>query len=75
MATTRVPLKDQLFNRRTVATLADRIGSAGPSFGQRTFVDEVVGRLGVWPYFTDPARYALWMGTEVTLSPIPGGIY
>jgi uncharacterized protein YndB with AHSA1/START domain len=29
----------------------------------------------VWPYLTEPARYALWMGTEVTLSPIPGGLY
>ena len=29
----------------------------------------------VWPYLTDPARYALWMGTEVTLSPAPGGLY
>ena len=26
----------------------------------------------VWPYLTDPARYALWMGTEVTLSPTAG---
>ena len=29
----------------------------------------------VWPYLTDPARYALWMGTEVTLSLTPGGLY
>jgi uncharacterized protein YndB with AHSA1/START domain len=29
----------------------------------------------VWPYLTDPARHALWMGTEVTLSPTPGGLY
>ncbi len=29
----------------------------------------------VWSYLTDPARYAMWMGTEVTLSPIPGGVY
>ncbi len=29
----------------------------------------------VWSYFTDPARYALWMGTEVTISPSPGGLY
>ena len=29
----------------------------------------------VWTYLTDPARYALWMGTEVTLSPTPGGLY
>ena len=29
----------------------------------------------VWPYLTDPARYALWMGTDVTLSPTPGGLY
>ncbi|GAB3257903.1 SRPBCC family protein [Nocardioides dilutus] len=29
----------------------------------------------VWLYLTDPARYAVWMGTEVTLSPTPGGLY
>ena len=29
----------------------------------------------VWSYLTDPARHALWMGTGVTLSPTPGGVY
>jgi uncharacterized protein YndB with AHSA1/START domain len=29
----------------------------------------------VFPYFTDPARYQQWMGTAVTLDPVPGGIY
>jgi uncharacterized protein YndB with AHSA1/START domain len=29
----------------------------------------------VWPYLTDPDRYALWMGTEAILSPISGGLY
>jgi uncharacterized protein YndB with AHSA1/START domain len=29
----------------------------------------------VFPYFTDPERYAAWMGTDVTLSPTPGGTY
>jgi uncharacterized protein YndB with AHSA1/START domain len=29
----------------------------------------------VFPYFTDPARYAQWMGTEAMLEPEPGGIY
>lgn len=29
----------------------------------------------VFGYFTDPQRYATWMGTEVTLEPTPGGTY
>jgi uncharacterized protein YndB with AHSA1/START domain len=29
----------------------------------------------VWSFLTDPARYRLWMGTDVTLSPTPGGLY
>ncbi len=28
-----------------------------------------------FPYFTDPARYVLWMGSEVDLEPVPGGTY
>lgn len=29
----------------------------------------------VFPYFTDPARYAQWMGRAATLEPVPGGLY
>jgi uncharacterized protein YndB with AHSA1/START domain len=29
----------------------------------------------VFPYFTDPARYVLWMGSEADLEPVPGGTY
>ena len=29
----------------------------------------------VFPYFTDPDRYVLWMGTRAELEPRPGGIY
>lgn len=29
----------------------------------------------VFPYFTDPSRYAQWMGTDVELEPEPGGAY
>jgi uncharacterized protein YndB with AHSA1/START domain len=29
----------------------------------------------VFPYFTDPDRYALWMGSDATLEPVPGGSY
>jgi uncharacterized protein YndB with AHSA1/START domain len=29
----------------------------------------------VFPYFTDPVRYARWMGTDVELEPTPGGVY
>jgi uncharacterized protein YndB with AHSA1/START domain len=29
----------------------------------------------VYRYFVDPARYARWMGSSVTLDPVPGGIY
>lgn len=29
----------------------------------------------VFAYFTDPARYAQWMGGAVDLDPRPGGIY
>jgi hypothetical protein len=27
----------------------------------------------VFPYFTDPARYVQWMGSEAKLEPVPGG--
>lgn len=29
----------------------------------------------VFPYFTDPVRYAQWMGTDVELDPVAGGVY
>jgi uncharacterized protein YndB with AHSA1/START domain len=29
----------------------------------------------VFRYFTDPARYRQWMGTDVDLDPVPGGVY
>src|SRR3954468_819399 len=29
----------------------------------------------VFPYFTDPARYVTWMGSQAELEPRPGGIY
>src|SRR3984893_2830033 len=29
----------------------------------------------VFPYFTDPARYVQWMGSEAKLDPEPGGMY
>jgi uncharacterized protein YndB with AHSA1/START domain len=29
----------------------------------------------VFPYFTDPARYVQWMGSEAELEPAPGGVY
>jgi uncharacterized protein YndB with AHSA1/START domain len=29
----------------------------------------------VFAYFTDPARYAQWMGNHATLEPVPGGTY
>jgi uncharacterized protein YndB with AHSA1/START domain len=29
----------------------------------------------VFPYFTDPARYVQWMGSDAVLDPVPGGIY
>ncbi|HEX9540757.1 MAG TPA: SRPBCC domain-containing protein [Streptosporangiaceae bacterium] len=29
----------------------------------------------VFRYFTDPARYVQWMGSEATLEPVPGGTY
>ncbi len=29
----------------------------------------------VFPYFTDPRRYVLWMGSEASLDPRPGGTY
>jgi uncharacterized protein YndB with AHSA1/START domain len=29
----------------------------------------------VFSYFTDPARYTQWMGTDAVLDPVPGGIY
>jgi uncharacterized protein YndB with AHSA1/START domain len=29
----------------------------------------------VFPYFTVPARYVEWMGSEAMLEPVPGGVY
>jgi uncharacterized protein YndB with AHSA1/START domain len=29
----------------------------------------------VFAYFTDPIRYAQWMGSHATLEPVPGGTY
>jgi len=29
----------------------------------------------VFRYFTDPVRYAQWMGDQATLEPVPGGVY
>ncbi len=29
----------------------------------------------VFPYFTDPARHAQWMGSHARLEPVPGGEY
>jgi uncharacterized protein YndB with AHSA1/START domain len=29
----------------------------------------------LFPYFTDPARYVQWMGSQARLEPVPGGIY
>ncbi len=29
----------------------------------------------VFGYFTDPARYVEWMGSEAELEPVPGGVY
>ena len=29
----------------------------------------------MFPYFTDPARYVQWMGTDAALEPVPGGYY
>jgi uncharacterized protein YndB with AHSA1/START domain len=29
----------------------------------------------VFPYFTDPARYVQWMGSQADLEPVPGGSY
>lgn len=29
----------------------------------------------VFPYFTDPARYVQWMGSDATLQAVPGGTY
>ncbi|MEP7055484.1 MAG: SRPBCC domain-containing protein [Actinomycetota bacterium] len=29
----------------------------------------------VFPYFTDPARFVRWMGSDATLEATPGGIY
>ena len=45
-----------------------------------TGVAEVSARLAavppaVFPYFTDPAKYVQWMGSEATLEARPGGIY
>jgi uncharacterized protein YndB with AHSA1/START domain len=29
----------------------------------------------VFAYFTDPARYIRWMGTDAKIAPEPGGVY
>ena len=29
----------------------------------------------VFGFFTDPARYVQWMGSEAELDPVPGGVY
>jgi len=29
----------------------------------------------VFQYFTDPARYVEWMGSQAVLEPVPGGVY
>jgi uncharacterized protein YndB with AHSA1/START domain len=29
----------------------------------------------VFPYFTQPARYVEWMGSQAVLEPVPGGVY
>jgi uncharacterized protein YndB with AHSA1/START domain len=29
----------------------------------------------VFGFFTDPARYVRWMGSEADLEPVPGGVY
>ena len=29
----------------------------------------------VFSFFTDPARYVQWMGSEADLEPVPGGVY
>lgn len=29
----------------------------------------------VYGFFTDPARYVRWMGSEADLEPVPGGVY
>jgi uncharacterized protein YndB with AHSA1/START domain len=29
----------------------------------------------IFPFLTDPAKYVLWMGTDVALEPYPGGAY
>ena len=29
----------------------------------------------IFPFFTDPVRYAQWMGTDVELEAKPGGLY
>jgi uncharacterized protein YndB with AHSA1/START domain len=45
-----------------------------------TGVVEVSARLAarpsaVFPYFTEPSKYVLWMGSEATLEARPGGAY
>src|SRR5689334_21267789 len=30
---------------------------------------------GVCGFFTDPARYVQWMGSQADLEPVPGGVY
>ena len=29
----------------------------------------------VFGFFTDPARYVQWMGSQADLEPVPGGVY
>ena len=29
----------------------------------------------IWPFLTDPAKHAEWLGTEVDIDPKPGGAY
>jgi uncharacterized protein YndB with AHSA1/START domain len=45
-----------------------------------TFTIEVSAFLATTPaeaytYFTEPARYVEWMGSEAKLEPVPGGVY
>jgi len=68
--------------------VAYRLASARPAGGSRgVYIDmteilpvEVTvlvpaGPSDVFGYFTDPARYVQWMGSEAELEPVPGGVY
>jgi 3-methyladenine DNA glycosylase AlkC len=46
VTTGRVLLKDQLFNRDKVTTVATRIACVHPAFARQRFIDEVMDRLG-----------------------------